>query len=96
MQDLLQKGFSLGLGILVTTKEKVEEVVGELVKKGDISTEEGKKLVSELIEKGETSRKELEVQMGRIVQNILTKLDLPTRKELNELKAEIEQLKEKK
>ena len=52
MQDFLRKGFNLGLGALTATKEKVEEVVNELIKKGEVGQEEGKKLINELIEKG--------------------------------------------
>ena len=77
------------------TKEKVEEIVKELVKKGEVSQEEGKKLINELLEKGEKSRKELEAQIEKIVKGIIERLDLATCKELNELKSEIEQLKEK-
>jgi len=95
MQDFLKKVFNLGLGVFAVTKEKVEEIVKELVKKGEVSQEEGKKLVNELLEKGEKSRKELEAQIEKIVKGIIEKLDLATRKELNELKFEIEQLKDK-
>jgi len=95
MQDFLKKVFNLGLGVFAVTKEKVEEIVKELVKKGEVSQEEGKKLVNELLEKGEKSRKELEAQIEKIVKGIIERLDLATRKELNELKSEIEQLKEK-
>ena len=95
MQDFLRKVFNLGLGVFSVTKEKVEEIVKELVKKGEVSQEEGKKLVNELLEKGEKTRKELEAQIEKIVKGIIERLDLATRKELNELKSEIEQLKEK-
>ncbi|MCK4325839.1 polyhydroxyalkanoate synthesis regulator [bacterium] len=95
MQDFLKKAFSMSLGALVVTREKVEEVVNELVKKGEVGQEEGERLVRELIEKGEESKKEIETQIERMVKSVTEKLDLPTRKELNELKSEIEQLKKK-
>ena len=95
MQDFLKKAFNLGLGTLVATREKVEEVVNELVKKGEVGQEEGKKLVEELIEKGKKGKKELEAQIEKIVKGATERLDFPTRKELNGLKSEIEQLKEK-
>ena len=93
--SVLKDLVNLGLGALVVTREKVEEVVNELVKKGEVGQEEGKKLVEELIEKGKKSKKELEAQIEKIVKGATEKLDLPTRKELNGLKSEIEQLKEK-
>ncbi len=95
MQDLLKKAFSLGIGALLVSKDKIEEVVNELVKRGELGQEEGKNLVKELIEKGEASMHEVEGKIEKIVQSVTEKLNLPTRKELNELKSEIEQLKEK-
>ncbi|MFQ5786791.1 MAG: phasin family protein [Thermodesulfobacteriota bacterium] len=95
MQDLLKKALSLGLGALLVSKDKIEDVVNELVKKGELGQEEGKNLVNELIEKGEASIDEVEVKIEKIVKSVTEKLNLPTRKELNEIKTEIEQLKEK-
>ncbi|KHE94166.1 MAG: hypothetical protein SCABRO_00060 [Candidatus Scalindua brodae] len=54
-----------------------------------------KNLVNELIEKGEASMNEVEVKIEKIVKSVTEKLDFPTRKELNEIKSEIELLKEK-
>ena len=95
MQDLLKKALSLGFGALLVSKDKIEDVVNELVKKGDLGQEEGKNLVNELIEKGEASVNEVEGKIEKIVKSVTEKLDLPTRKELNEIKSEIEQIKEK-
>jgi Uncharacterized conserved protein len=95
MQDILKKALSLGLGALLVSKDKIEDVVNELVKKGELGQEEGKNLVNELIEKGEASVNEVEVKIEKIVKSVTEKLDFPTRKELNEIKSEIELLKEK-
>ena len=95
MQDYLKRAVSLGLGALLVTREKVEEVVNELVKKGEVGQEEGKKLISKLIEKGEKNKKKVEAQIGGIVKGVTEKLNIPTRKELNELKSEIKQLRKK-
>ena len=95
MQDLLKKVLSLGFGALVVSKDKIEDVVNELVKKGELGQEEGKDLVNELIEKGEASVNEVEGKIEKMVKSVTEKLDLPTRKELNEIKSEIEQIKEK-
>lgn len=95
MQELLKKTLSLGLGALLASKDKVEEVVNELVKKGEIGQEDGKKLINELIEKGKAGMEELEVKIEKIVKSVTEKMNLPTRKELNEIKSEIKQLKEK-
>ncbi len=95
MSGILKKALSLGIGALLVSKDKIEEVVNELVKKGELGQEEGKNLANELIEKGEASMHEVESKIEKIVKSVTEKLNLPTRKELNELKSEIEQLKEK-
>ncbi|MCK4518602.1 MAG: polyhydroxyalkanoate synthesis regulator [Candidatus Omnitrophica bacterium] len=95
MRDFLEKAMNLGLGALVVTREKVEAVVDELVKKGEVGQEEGDKLVKELVDKGKEGKEEIEAQIEKMIKAIFEKLDLPTRKEFNELKSEIENLKEK-
>ena len=95
MQDLFKKALRLGLGAMLVSKDKVEEAVNELVKRGELGREEGKTLVSELIKKGEAGVNEVEGIIEKIVKGVMEKLNLPTRKELNELKSEIEELKEK-
>lgn len=86
---------NLGLGALAMTKEKAEQVVSELVKKGEIGQDEGKELINELIKKGEKSKKEIEEQIEKIVKNVTERLDISTKKEIKELKSEVEELKKK-
>lgn len=86
---------NLGLGALAMTKEKAEQVVSELVKKGEIGQDEGKELINELIKKGEKSKKEIEEQIEKIVKNVIERLDISTKKEIKELKSEVEELKKK-
>ncbi len=95
MQELLKKIVSLGFGAMLVSKDKAEEVVNELVKKGELGQEEGKSLVRELMEKGEASVNELEGKIENIVKSVTEKLSLPSRKEFDELKAQVEELKEK-
>ena len=95
MKDFLKNVVNLGVGALVITKEKAEKIADELVKKGEFGQEEGRKFVNELIEKGEESKKEITAQIEDVVKGVLEKLDMPTRKELSELKSQIEELKQK-
>ncbi len=80
MKDLAKKGFSLGLGLLVMTKEQVEKAVDELVKKGKISADESKKMVNRLIEAGEKERERLDEVLREKVKKILSELDVPSKR----------------
>lgn len=93
MKEVLKTMLNLGLGTLVMTKEKAEQLVAELIKQGDISKDEGMSLVGELIEKGKKSEVEIKSKIEKTLQDMLSKLDIPTRKEISDLKAEINRLK---
>ena len=43
MKDMLEKILSLGFGIVAVSKEQVEKVVAELVKRGEVAPTEAKK-----------------------------------------------------
>lgn len=47
MSEMFQKVMLLGIGAASLTREKVEELVDELVKKGKLTTEEGRELLDQ-------------------------------------------------
>jgi polyhydroxyalkanoate synthesis regulator phasin len=92
MFELLRKTILLGAGLAVLTTEKIEEAVAEIVRKGQLSQKEGKELAAELIEKSKKARKELGEKIEKITNRSLEKLNLPSRKEVEELRARVERL----
>lgn len=91
MDETIKKAVNLGLGAFVYTKERLEAMVNELVEKGEVGKEEGKELLNKLIEKGEAAGKDIESS----VKKFLDELELPSRREFEELKSEVEKLKKK-
>ena len=57
MIDLIKKTMYLGVGLAYMTKEKVEEISQELIKKGELSATEGKEFIDDLTQKSEEARK---------------------------------------
>ena len=55
---LLHKVLLAGVGALATTVEKSQEIVDDLVKKGEITVEQGKALNAELKHKAEEAKAE--------------------------------------
>lgn len=92
MFDVLKKMIWLGAGLAVMTTEKIEETVAEIVKKGQLSEKEGKELVAELVEKSKKAQKELKEKVEKIITEALQRLNIPTRKEVEELEARLERL----
>jgi len=92
MFDLVKKTIWLGAGLIVLTAEKIEETVAEIVKKGQLSEKEGKELAADLVEKSKKAKKELGERIEKIINQTLPKLKIPSRKEMEELKARVERL----
>ena len=58
----LRKVFLAGVGALATTVEKGQELVDDLVKKGELTVEQGKALNTELKRKAEEVKEEHEAK----------------------------------
>jgi len=92
MSNIINKAILAGLGALSLTREKVEEVVDDLVKRGEISLDEKPGVLTDLIKAAEKRQDEAKVFIQKEVQKVLKALDIPTRQEINTLREQIENL----
>lgn len=92
MTDFINKMINLGFGAVLLTKENIEEVIDEMVKKGEIKKDEAKVRANELFKKVLSSKQEIESKIEKIVENALHKLDIPTRKELQDMQKKLEEI----
>jgi polyhydroxyalkanoate synthesis regulator phasin len=95
MQDWMKKMMLFGFGLAAVTKEKTDEFVKELVKKGELSEKEGKQLVNDLVEKSKKVTRDLETKTEEMITATLKRLNIPTRKELDELKERVAKLEKR-
>ncbi len=96
MLDLLKKGILTGIGLGIITKDKIEEVVKKTIQEAKLSEEEGKKLLASLLEQSDEYQTNLETKIHEQVNKVIGKLDLPSKKEFEALKKELEELKNSK
>ena len=98
MLNSLEKSINLGLGLVVYSREKIEELVEELVSKGEVAKKDARQFAGELVQKGEEQREELK----KLIQseatkalenvNIARKEDIVTKDEISEIiKEQIQQ-----
>ena len=92
MQDFIRRLKVLSVGLFYMGKEKVEEYVADLIKKGEITEKEGRALVNELMAKSKEASKELEERIHKVIAEAHDKLHAPLRKEIDELKQKIAKL----
>lgn len=95
MIELLRKTLLMGIGAATLTKEKIDGLVDELVKKGEIASKEGPELVKEFLEESQKAKKELEKRVDEATQKALKKLNLASGTEMKELKARVKELEKR-
>lgn len=95
MMDLFRKTLYMSLGALSMTKEKAEQVVEDLVKRGEVNTEEAKHLVSEMLQKGEQQKEELSQFIKGEMEKRRFDLGLVTKKDIERLEQRIKELEER-
>jgi polyhydroxyalkanoate synthesis regulator phasin len=96
MQDFMKRIRLVSLGLFYMGKEKVEESVAELIKRGEISQKEGMTLMNELVSKSKAATKELEMRIHKVMADTQEKLHAPLKKEMDGLRKRIEKLEKRK
>jgi len=90
--DLIKKTMYMGVGLAYMTKEKVEEISQELIKKGELSATEGKEFIDDLTKKSEEARKGLEAKVDSLVKSSLARMKIATSDDIAALEKRIEKL----
>ncbi len=92
MLEFIKKAIFISAGLASLTAEKIEQAVEEIVKKGELSETQGKEFIRDLKEISAKAKKEMGERIEKMVNEALRKLSIPTRREVEELKARIEEL----
>jgi polyhydroxyalkanoate synthesis regulator phasin len=95
MKKTIHQALALGLGIGVTGKEKIEQLVTDVQKQLGKSRKESKTIVDDIISKGEKVRKQLDKDISAAVRSTVDTLYPVSRKEFDELKAQVKRTKKK-
>ncbi|MDD3197972.1 MAG: hypothetical protein PHQ55_04195 [Eubacteriales bacterium] len=85
MQDVksfLEKSFSFGVGLAAWSREKIEDTVEEMVKKGEIAQKDARDFANDLVKKGESQREELSKLIHEEVRKAVDQMDLPRREDV--------------
>lgn len=94
MSDFVKKALCLGLGTISITKEKIQENVNEMIKQGEITSQEGAKVLDMLLERGRKNKEDIEVFLQNKLDEALAKTNLAHKNEIDELKAQLAELKQ--
>ncbi len=85
MFETMRKMMLVGLGV----QEKAREMLDEMVEKGSISREEGDTMLNKLMGQAEANVNTMEAKMKEMMASILASMDLPTKRDLDELRDQV-------
>lgn len=78
-----------GLGAAVIVRQKVEDEIKTLEKKGKIKKSDAKEFLKTLEKKGKIEDKKIKKQIKSLIKEVINELDLATKKDLKKLKEEL-------
>lgn len=89
VSDMLERVFMLGVGAASLTKDKVQELVDELVKRGQLSQDQGLKLMDEVAEKARKETAGVRESVSDAYQDALKAMGVAGRDQVDELERRI-------
>ena len=92
--SIVEKAFLLGIGVLEMTKEKTQDFANELIEKGKVSQGDAKKVADKFTEIADEQQKTLRKTVAAETDKVLKTSGVATKAEMDDLKAQIAELKE--
>ena len=96
MEGYIEKMLLAGFGAFTLTREKAEKIVNDLVKRGEVAKKDQPEFVKKLLERGKDTRAEIEAMVEKTMTNVLNKLNIPTKSDIDALMKKIDELAKKK
>lgn len=83
------------IGAIALAQEEIEDFVDRLVERGELAEKEGKQLMQEIMEKRKQRATRLEERFNKRVEDVLTRMNIPTKADLEALSEKIAALSRK-
>jgi len=95
MLEEIQKKLITGLGAVLLTKDKIEEITRQLVHEARLSREDADRLADELYQAGRCQWASMETSLKDAVRRTLSSVDIGSRQELERLKTKVDTLQKR-
>jgi polyhydroxyalkanoate synthesis regulator phasin len=83
----------IGIGLALKTKDEVQELGRELIKKEEMTENEGRKFINDLVDRYDEAKAEIEEKIDESVKEFLTKMNLVTQEDFQKVQKDIKKLK---
>ncbi len=95
MEELWRKAKHFGLGVLDFTKDKVEALVDDMVKRGELTEQETTEAVTTIMEKAKSEQEVFMDKLKSVVEKIVSEIGLARSSDLEALKKKVEEMEKK-
>ena len=95
MFDVARKVLLAGVGAVALAQDETEAFVKKLVERGGVAEQDGKKLMREVLEKRKTGARRAEAELDKRFEDLLARLDVPRKSDIDTLSAKIAALSKK-
>lgn len=95
MIDDIKKNLLTGIGAVLLTKKKIEEITRQWADEARLSREDADRLADELLQAGRQQWASIEAVIKDAVRRILSSMDVGSRRELEELNAKVSNLQKR-
>ena len=92
MEDLWRKAKHFGLGVVDFTREKVEALVNDMVKRGELTEDETSQAVAEIMEKAKSEQDALLEKLKPVVDKAISQAGLARAADLEALEKRVANL----
>jgi poly(hydroxyalkanoate) granule-associated protein len=93
--DTVRKVLLASIGAVALAQEEIEDFIDKLVERGEIAEKDGKVLVRDLMERRKKQTDKAEEELDERIEEILHRMNVPTKSDIEELSAKITQLTDK-
>ena len=94
MKDLLHKAWLFGAGVFDFTKDKVEALVQEMVRRGEITQQESSEAVKQLLAKAQEAQQAMVAKVKELTKSTVDEIKVAKASDLEALEARVAALEE--
>lgn len=92
MKELIQKAMNFGLGLWDFTKEKAEDMVADLVKRGELTQQETHEAVEKIMTSAQEAQQSLAAKVQELTDKAVAEMNLARATELAALEKRVSAL----
>jgi polyhydroxyalkanoate synthesis regulator phasin len=89
MKELLHKAWLFGVGVFDFTKDKVEALVQEMVRRGEITQQEGPEAVKQLLAKAQSAQEAMVAKVKELTKSAIDEIKVAKASDLAALEKRV-------